>query len=109
MPYGQTGDRITKYHEAVDRFDRPVNWFNGRSYRLLDVSCKPDDGKITFSVASATYWGGFDASETLAHEGAHIYRKTSGRKIDGKLRRTLSNPLDFTNRSCPIGFGARAG
>ncbi|RJQ66478.1 hypothetical protein D5S17_35215 [Pseudonocardiaceae bacterium YIM PH 21723] len=85
-----------RYHEAVDRHDKPQYWFNGASYRLLAV-----DG-LSIEVGTAGYWDNFDFSQALAHEAADAFVSTGG--ISGAFRQDLGDPLDFPGRVCAIGF-----
>lgn len=96
--------RMSRYHEAVAAFDRPGNWFNGRSYRLLGVHVTGDPPAITLRVGSSWYWDGFDVTQSLAHEAAHLVRKRKGRKVGGPVRRQLADPFAVANRITPIGF-----
>jgi len=103
LPINASGERIARYHEAVSMFDAPKNWFDAVSYCIRAVRVSAGHG-VTLSLGASRYWEGFDATQSLSHEAAHLYLKTSGRKITGKLRRSLGDPLDFTRRECPSGF-----
>lgn len=105
LPLNASGERYGTYHEAVSAFDRPENWFNATCYRVCRVEKDPSSGERTLTFVPGTYWEGFDATETLSHEAAHVYLKTSGRRIDGRLRRRLFDPLDLLHRPRPVGFG----
>ncbi|GAA2211942.1 hypothetical protein GCM10009850_074030 [Nonomuraea monospora] len=102
-PFDSTGRRLDSYSEAVTAHDRPAHWFNGTSYRLLDVT-RTDAGHLRLSVCLMRYLNGFDSWGGLLHEAAERYRKTSGRDVGGPYRRRLGDPFDLRARHCAIGF-----
>ena len=63
------------YSEAVGLFDQPKIWFDGCSYRLLEVDvCRttpePCDESLLLTFGLARYFDGQDTSEFLAYEAA---------------------------------------
>lgn len=105
-PVSDTGRRYTRYHEAVSALDRPANWFNAASYRMVDVRPAENGDGLSLDLTTTRYWDGFDTTEALAHESAHVYLRTNGSRIDGPFRRALADPFDFRRRHCTIGFAA---
>lgn len=104
LPLSGTGKRYSLYHEAVSELDRPANWFDAACYRLVEVHPSAGGDGLALDLTATRYWDGFDTTEALAHEAAHIYRRTNGARIRGPYRRRLANPLDFRRRHCPVGF-----
>ncbi|MDH6628335.1 hypothetical protein M2271_006167 [Streptomyces sp. LBL] len=98
-PRDDSGQHLPTYHEAVDQFDPPKLWFNGASYRLLDVTPK-DDG-LALNLTRGWYWDSFDTTEPLLFEAARNFARSQGREIDGRYRKWLEDPYDFSQR-CAI-------
>jgi hypothetical protein len=86
-PTDQSGRRFRRYHEAVAALDRPLNWFNGICYRMLDIRA-PSTGGLSFRVGVTQYWEGFDTTEALAHEAAYVFSRTAvGHQRAGSYQR----------------------
>ncbi|MFD6329472.1 hypothetical protein ACFWGI_07855 [Streptomyces niveus] len=103
-PLSNTGRRYSRYHEAVSELDRPANWFDAACYRMVAVRPSATGSSLSLDLAATRYWLGFDTTEALAHEAAHVYQRTKGAKISGPFRRKLGDPFDFERRHCPVGF-----
>lgn len=92
-PMGAHGERMSRYHEAVGEYDRPTNWFNGASYRLLQIDVRDLTLEMTFTATK--YWDMFDTTEVLLYEAALAHCRSRGRTIQGRYRRFLSDPFRF--------------
>ena len=103
-PVDSAGRRLEFYHQAVEEYDRPANWFNGTCYRMLRVEVDPAKNGLKLYCGLTRYWEGFDTTEALAHEAAYVYSRTGGKKITGPFRNKLGDPFDFERRYCTIGF-----
>ncbi len=98
-PSGAYGAHMRCYHDAVSEYDPPTNWFNGASYRLLEV--EPRDCTLHMTFSTGWYWDMFDTTEALAYEAALRHSTSNGRRIEGRYRRFLDDPFDLTRR-CAI-------
>jgi hypothetical protein len=103
-PLRASGKRMNRYHEAVGAHDRPTSWFNGASYRLLDVA--PTNGTLDMAFCDTWYWDMFDTTEALLYEAAFEHARTHGRTINGNYRRFLKDPFDLTRRCAIPGIDA---
>jgi hypothetical protein len=106
LPVDAMGRRLDRYHEAVTAFDRPLLWFDAKTYRLLGVDQADPTASPTLSlrVGASGYWDCFDFAEGLRHEAAHRYLASGGRKIGGAFRKSLGDPFDLLRRHCGLGF-----
>jgi len=72
--------RLETYAAAVEALDRPGIWFNGPSYRLLEVTPPPADQPDAgpgLTLARGRYFDGLDTSEVHAcrdARGGHPHR-----------------------------------
>ena len=72
--------RLETYAAAVEALDRPGIWFNGPSYRLLEVTPPPADQPDAgpgLTLARGRYFDGVDTSEVHAcrdARGGHPHR-----------------------------------
>jgi len=103
-PTQVSGLHMERYHEAVTAYDKPGNWFNGASYRLLDVAAA--DGGMELAFTDCWYWDNFDTTEVLLYEAALEYSRSRGRTIRGRYRRYLRDPFDLTRRCTIPGIDA---
>jgi hypothetical protein len=90
------GIPIRRYSGAVAELDPPEQFYDGRSYRLLDVVPSSDGIDLTFT--DGMYFDAFDTAEPLAFEAAQAYDATDGETISGPYRRALGGPFEFSNR-----------
>lgn len=98
-PRKTNGERMESYHEAIDAYDRPAAWFNGGSYRLIQV--QPTGGTLEMKFTDARYWEMIDTTESLFFEASLIHARSHGKTIIGRYRRFLNDPFDFARR-CAI-------
>ncbi|MFI2511347.1 hypothetical protein [Streptomyces sp. NPDC018972] len=103
-PIQNSGERLDSYHNAVADYDKPENWFNGASYRLLHVSFEGNTPTLTFT--DDWYWGMLDTTEVLSYEAALRHNRSNGRKIEGRYRRWLHDPFDLRRRCAVPGIDA---
>lgn len=94
------GKHIARYSTAVARYDCPGYFFNGTSYRLLDVEASDDMPTLTFSEAE--YWDHIDTSEALLFEAAWHWESEGA--IAGPFRERLGSPFTFESRSAIPGI-----
>ena len=108
-----TGARhLESYSAAIEAFDRPGVWFNGPSYRLLEVTSppadRPGDG-VSLDFTLGHYFDGLDTTESLAYEEAlrHLKGGAAGaRPLSGPYRRALKDPFALDRRSALPGVSA---
>jgi hypothetical protein len=103
LPRRDGGGRVDTYSEAVGLFDRPGIWYNGCSYRLLEVvPRKPVAASsaevLRLTLGMARYFDGQDTSEFLSHEAADRDIRRKGALTRGDYRSWLSDPFDFQRR-----------
>lgn len=103
-PIRPSGERMERYHEAVATYDKPTNWFNGASYRLLEVATRERTVEMTFT--DSRYWDMFDTTEALLYEAALMHARSRGKKISGPYRRYLRDPFDLVCRCAIPGVDA---
>ena len=103
-PLRANGGRMETYHEAVEFYDRPDSWFNGASYRLLEVI--PTAGTLQMTFADDWYWDMIDTTEALLYEAAITFMRSGGKAIHGTYRRFLADPFDLTRRCAIPGIDA---
>ncbi|WP_327727754.1 hypothetical protein OG250_12520 [Streptomyces sp. NBC_00487] len=110
-PRGESTGRLTAYSAAIEAYDRPTVWFNGPSYRLLEVAAPPADAPeagldLTFSLSH--YFDGLDTGEALAYEAAlrdlRGRGKGGGRPPAGPYRRRLGSPFALGARAALPGI-----
>lgn len=95
------GARMKTYSEAIGQLDRPGMWFNGPSYRLLDVRRPPVVDSRTyleFAFCRAHYFDAIDTAEPLAYEIARRHLRNRRQVCNGPYRRWLGDPFDFSRR-----------
>ena len=101
-PHGPGARRTETYSAAIEAFDRPGVWFNGPSYRLLDVASAPADhpeGGLGLTFALGRYFDGLDTTEPLAYEEALRRLKGGARPLQGPIRRGLGSPFALDRRA----------
>ncbi|MEV5413979.1 hypothetical protein AB0K60_34750 [Thermopolyspora sp. NPDC052614] len=99
------GTTHPSYSQAVGEHHRPSRWYDGRSFRLMDVAphgaaqnAEPAQQEVTLRFALGTYFDAYDTCEPLGYEAALSYARTSGQTIDGPYRQWLNDPFDLRNR-----------
>jgi hypothetical protein len=97
------GGRITSYSTAIQEFARPALWFNGLSYRLMEIHVLPTDPtpRLELQFSEACYFDGLDTSEPLAYETALRHMFGRHNPMNGPYRRWLADPFDLSRR-CAI-------
>jgi hypothetical protein len=103
-PLRANGERMESYHEAFGAYDRPSGWFNGASYRMLEIT--PKAGTLEMTFTDTWYWENIDTTESLLYEAAIMHARSGGQMISGPYRRFLGNPFDFTRRCATPGIDA---
>ncbi|MFD7506017.1 hypothetical protein [Streptomyces sp. NPDC059850] len=110
-PRDTGGRRLESYAAAIEALDRPGVWFNGPSYRLLDVSPpvdRPGEG-LALDFTLGRYFDGLDTTESLAYEEALRHLRAGGpgaRPLGGPYRRALADPFALDRRSALPGVSA---
>ncbi|MFD4414341.1 hypothetical protein ACFWOX_27620 [Streptomyces sp. NPDC058467] len=108
-PHGQGARGAESYSAAIEAFDRPAVWFNGPSYRLLEVAAppaeQPEDG-LGLTFALGRYFDGLDTTEPLAYEEALRQLKGEIRPLRGPFRRSLGSPFALDRRAALPGVSA---
>ena len=98
--------RLETYAAAVEALDRPGIWFNGPSYRLLEVTPpsadRPDEGP-RLTLALGHYFDGLDTSEVLAYEEALLDLRGRTEPLRGPYRRGLGDPFKLDTRAAMPG------
>ncbi|MFF2385414.1 hypothetical protein [Streptomyces sp. NPDC058108] len=94
--------RAATYSAAIEAYDRPGVWFNGTSYRLLDVTPPPAglprDG-LDLAFALGRYFDGLDTTEPLAYEEALRHLRGASAPLRGPFRRGLGSPFALHGRA----------
>ncbi|MFJ2392289.1 hypothetical protein ACIOTI_06025 [Streptomyces sp. NPDC087843] len=101
-PHGPGAGRAESYSAAIEAYDRPGVWFNGPSYRLLDVTSPPAEhpgGGLDLTFALGRYFDGLDTTEPLAYEEALRHLKRGTRPLRGPFRRGLGSPFALHGRA----------
>ena len=111
LPRRDGGGQVETYSEAVGLFDQPKIWFDGCSYRLLEVDvCRttpePCDESLLLTFGLARYFDGQDTSEFLAYEAADRDARRKRILTRGGYRNWLEDPFDLTRRSALPGVSA---
>ncbi|MFF3454790.1 hypothetical protein ACFYXH_10730 [Streptomyces sp. NPDC002730] len=101
--------RLETYAAAVEALDRPGTWFNGPSYRLLEVTPPPTDSPdagpcLTFALGH--YFDGLDTTEALAYEEALLDLRGIDDPLHGRYRRSLGGPFRLGGRAALPGVSA---
>jgi hypothetical protein len=103
------------YHETIQRLENPRKdlFFDGSSYRLLDVNsisqATQDSAAFTLRFTTGRYFDALDTTEALAYETAlldlaiahGLHRIPKFRPMSGPYRRWLGSPFDLSRR-CAI-------
>ena len=108
------------YHNVIERLEHPNMrlFFDGSSYRLLNVAASADDDSspkspVTLTFTAGRYFDALDTTDVLGYETALLYIGTKqpkgltrpvlgrGDPMHGKYRRWLRDPFDL-NRRCGI-------
>ncbi|MDF9810771.1 hypothetical protein [Streptomyces sp. SPB162] len=92
------GKALPTYSDAVSHYQAPGHFFNGKSFRLLEVDPSP---LLTFTEGS--YFDAFDTCEPLGFEAAKRFEESEGRSVLGLYRRWLADPFDLSKRCCVPG------
>lgn len=108
-PGGARERRFSSYSAAVEDLCPPAAWFNGCSYRLLEINVVgPDlaaqtkpDFDLVFSLGH--YFDGLDTTEALAFEAAHDELHGKRDLSEGKYRGWLESPFRLNQRSALLG------
>ncbi|MBK3571427.1 hypothetical protein [Streptomyces sp. MBT62] len=100
------GMTVPTYSAAVDRYNKPEHFFQAPSFRLLGVDAASTAAEarstgLRFTMGSYFDW--YDTSEALGFEAAREYVRTSGAKITGPYRESLSSPFSLENRCATPG------
>ncbi len=107
-PARADGSAFESYSAAIGKLDRPSNFFNGPSYRLLDVSA--DAGQMRLTVGAEHYFDYLDTGEALAFEFARTAISQAdrwsggGRPTASDRRRRAGGPFEFRGRCASIGI-----
>lgn len=88
--------RPHSYSAAVTQHDAPPHWFNGRSYRLLNM--ESTDRGLHMRLTEGYYFEAFDTTEPLGYEAALCFRRSNEREIRGPYRDWLDDPFNLTAR-----------
>ncbi|WP_406006665.1 hypothetical protein OG440_11030 [Streptomyces sp. NBC_00637] len=100
-PYRSGAGRWESYSAAIESVDRPAVWFNGPSYRLLEVVPPPSDRPeagldLTFTLGR--YFDHLDTTEALVYEEALRAVQGAARPLHGPYRRSLGDPFALDRR-----------
>ncbi|MDX2606143.1 hypothetical protein PV379_44720 [Streptomyces caniscabiei] len=105
-PHSGTAGRLTAYSAAIEAYDRPAVWFNGPSYRLLEVATRPAgtlEAGLDLTLSLSRYFDGLDTGEALAYEAAlrdlRGRGRGGGRPSAGPYRRGLGGPFALGARA----------
>ena len=103
-----------RYHEVIRRLESPDEelFFDGSSYRLLDVAprqYRSDDDKPVLTFTQGWYFDNLDTSDVLSYETAFLVLRKADRisplrrrnPLRGRYRLWLGDPFDFKRR-CAI-------
>ncbi|MFD4140067.1 hypothetical protein [Streptomyces sp. NPDC058572] len=101
--------RLETYAAAIEALDKPGVWFNGISYRLLEVTPAPVDRPaagpgLTFALGH--YFDGLDTTEALAYEEALLDLRGARAPLQGPYRRSLGGPFELDGRAALPGVSA---
>ena len=107
-PYGEAYDT---YHELISHIERPATrlFFNGSSYRLLDILVRNSgvgatDADVILTFTAGRYFDALDTTDVLGYETAMLMVTAtggSGSPMNGPYRRWLGAPFDL-HRRCAI-------
>jgi hypothetical protein len=106
---GQLGNT---YHKVIKLLERPDErlFFNGSSFRLLDVAVgqdseSPEKFPVTLTFTAGWYFDALDTTDVLGYETAALglgpRRLDHWRKMRGPYRRWLGDPFNLQKR-CAI-------
>ena len=107
-PAWADGSPFESYSTAIGQLDRPTNFFNGASYRLLDATVGP--GHMRLTVGAEHYFDYLDTGEALAFEFARLASSHADQWSGGSRpkpsdrRRHAGGPFDFRGRCVSIGI-----
>lgn len=91
-----------RYSQTIGIFDKPRNWYNGLSYRLLEVSIDDNNTNCqNHKYSGAKYWDMYDTTEVLFYEAALMHLRSHGNTIIGPYRKFLKSPFNL-NLRCAI-------
>jgi hypothetical protein len=108
----RASEYLDTYHDVIERLENPDKklFFDGSSYRLLDVTVAAGDITvekipITLTFTPGRYFDALDTTDVLGYETALLALRPRQRNtIDlmrGRYRRWLGSPFDLTRR-CAI-------
>lgn len=100
------GLKLGSYSAAIETLDRPSIWFNGPSYRLLEVEPmgRPSEtSPISLTFCLGRYFDGIDTTAVLGFEEADRRLRRSSIRSTGRYRRWLADPFDLTKRTAAPG------
>jgi hypothetical protein len=108
-PGGSGQRRFPSYSAALEDLAPPASWFNGCSYRLLEINVPESDltaqiqPNLDLVFSLGHYFDGLDTTEALAYEAAHdaVYKRRD--LSGGKYRRWLGSPFRLNQRSALLG------
>jgi hypothetical protein len=93
--------RMDSYSQAIGELAAPKLWFNGPSYRLLEVLSPGADaatGGLRLAFAKGSYFDGIDTAEPLSYELALRHSRELPHVWPGPYRRWLSDAFDLRRR-----------
>lgn len=100
MPRRADGSFYTGYSQALGELAGMDHLYNGRNYRLMDISVL--DGEMELSCTNGWYFDHLDTGTVLAYESASRYL-AKRRILRGPYRRFLRDPFDFRRRGSGLG------
>jgi hypothetical protein len=97
------------YHVVIERLEEPDQrlFFNGSSFRLLDVRTVPGEPglekfPVTLTFTAGWYFDALDTTDVLGYETAALSlsprRRRAARCMRGPYRRWLGSPFDLRKR-----------
>lgn len=89
------------YAQTIAALDAPPVWFDGPSYRLLNVF--PGRGLLVLELGLSSYFEGQDTSEVLAFEVAARCLSGESEPLAGPVRRAAVGPFTFARRCATLG------
>ena len=97
----RSGGRFESYSQAIGELAKPKLWFNGPSYRLLEVRTPVDavtEHGLGLVFSEASYFDGIDTAEPLSYEVALRHMRSLHYPWPGPYRRWLSDAFNLRRR-----------